>query len=75
MPFTDDPPTTKRRGGTTFLVDDHLAAMDEADAEGARRWLASPASPREVAAKFKAEGFAVSYNAVCNWREANGYRS
>lgn len=71
MPFTDEPPTQKRKGGVRLLVDEHLAQMTAEDAEGARRWLASPASSREIAAKFTAEGFPISKGAVDNWRESN----
>ena len=68
MPFTDPPPTKKRKGGVGFLIDEYLEAMSPDDAEGARRWLASAASARDIAKKFTAEGYPVSDGAVANWR-------
>lgn len=71
MPFTDPPPTRKRKGGTQHLIEEHLAAMTPEDAEGARRWLASRGSHQDIADKFTAEGYPVSGGAVGNWRRKN----
>ncbi len=75
MPFEEDPPTQKRRGGSTFVLDDYLGGMDEATAKGARRWLFSHGSHREIAEKFTAEGFPVSQGAVQGWRAKNGWKA
>jgi len=70
VPFTDPPPTQKRKGGIRHLVDDYLDEMTPDEAEGARRWLTSQGSAADIAAKFTAEGYPLSGGAVSNWRRA-----
>lgn len=71
MAFSDHLTAPRAKGGITPLIDTYLGVMAPDEATAARTLLASDQSDRQVAVAFTAEGFALGFGAVRNWREAN----